>query len=726
MQPSDASETPSVPDLPGGPRVPLTARPRTMLGLLLFATALVFLPALGGEFVWDDTQLIGTNPYVRDLSRLGEALTHDFWHNPLSLDQGAGLLRRYYRPVVTLAYALQFRAFGEHPVGYHLVNLTLHLGCVVLVFGWLRRRLATAHGTDRSLAVILGAAIFAVHPSRPESVAWISGSTDLWLALFALLGLRAWDRRPGYLGAALAGLCFFLAGLSKETAVVLPALLLVDIVLLRSPETPLGSVPLGTALGRWALASAGVALTLGLRFAVVRQLAPTSTLDPWNQTPVRVLSSFGHYLAETFAPWWPSVQTSLRMLVHNRPVYAPWSVALGVVGVVALGALAGWAWQRPRARPWLADALWFVLALGPTLNVVPMGMNILVASRFLYLPLLGVCALAARAAFTLPGRPGVGLRAALGGLALGFGVVCSQHAAHFTDRQTLWTAELRRNPLNYYALSELATDALERGDHARVGPLLNRGHHAAVHYGVGDEAVRFMMMSAQFLLWTTPDDDQETLREVRGFLDAFVTAERGTARLRTRQFRIEAPLPRHERRLRQNLRLEHFRAWAYFRTGETDAAEAQLREAGRRPHAYGARRYLAMVLMAQQQWDEARALLDDLLRAMPTDVESARLRSWCTFYPQALRDARDDVARTSLEARLWTDLSRPQRARMMLAPIQRSHPERIEPLAARLYAEMADRRPEAAELVVREATLRAPNQAAAFQAALERARRGGM
>lgn len=217
------------------PRVPLTNRPRTMLALLLLATALVFLPALGGDFVWDDTLLIGTNSYIRDLSRLGEALTHDFWHNPQSLETGVGLPRRYYRPVVTLAYALQFRVFGEHPAGYHLVNLALHLGCVVLAFGWLRRRLGTRgdEGDHRlaALAWVMGAALFAVHPSRPESVAWISGSTDLWLGLFALLGLRAWDRHPRLGGAVLAGLCFFFATLSKETAVVLPALLLVDIVL---------------------------------------------------------------------------------------------------------------------------------------------------------------------------------------------------------------------------------------------------------------------------------------------------------------------------------------------------------------------------------------------------------------------------------------------------------------------------------------------------------------
>lgn len=705
------------------PRVPLTNRPRTMLALLLLATALVFLPALGGEFVWDDTLLIGTNAFIRDLSRLGEALTHDFWHNPQSLAGSSGLSRLYYRPVVTLAYALQFRVFGEHPAGYHLVNLALHLGCVVLAFGWLRRRIGTRgdEGDHRlaALAWVMGAALFAVHPSRPESVAWISGSTDLWLGLFALLGLRAWDEHPRLGGALLAGLCFFFATLSKETAVVLPALLLVDIALVRPHETRLG-----VALGRWSVAAAGVGFALVARFMVVARLAPRSSLDTWNQAPQRVLSSFGHYLFETFAPWWPSIQTNLLTLQHGSRVLAPWSIALGAVGSLGLLALMGLAWRRPALRPWAADALWFVVALGPTLNLIPMGMNVLIAARFLYLPLLGVCALAARAALGPHDWRGHLTRGVLGIALVGCAVVASRHAATFTDRRSLWTAELRRNPSNYNALSELAAVALARGDHAAVGALLSRGYAAAVSAGVGDEAVRFMVKSGQFLLWTTPDDDRETLGEVRGFFDAFCTAEEGTARLRTRHFRIEAALPRHEAPLRRALNLDAWRAWAHFRTDDIEGAEAQLRVAARRPNAYTARRYLARVLAAQHRWDEARAVLDDVLRATPTDAEAARLRSTVDTYARSLHAAPDEVARTSLAARLWTDLTRPQRARELLAPLLVAHPERIEPVAARIHAELADHRTEAAEMVVREAAVRAPAQATAFRDALQRARTG--
>lgn len=705
------------------PRVPLTNRPRTMLALLLLATALVFLPALGGDFVWDDTKLIHSNPYVRDLSRLGEALTRDFWHTPPSLAGGSGLARGDYRPVVTLAYALQFKAFGEHPAGYHLVNLALHLGCVVLAFGWIRRRLGTRgdEGDHRlaALAWVMGAALFAVHPSRPESVAWISGSTDLWLGLFALLGLRAWDIHPRLGGAVLAGVCFFFATLSKETAVVLPALLLVDIALVRPPEARLG-----VALGRWSVAAAGVGFALVARFMVVAQLAPRSDVDTWNQAPQRVLSSFGHYLFETFAPWWPSIQPGLLALQHGSRVLAPWSIALGAVGSLALLALMGLAWRRPALRPWAADALWFVVALGPTLNLVPMGMNALIAARFLYLPLLGVCALAGRAALGPHDWRGHLTRGVLGVALVGGAVVASRHAATFTDRRSLWTAELRHNPNNYNALSELAAEALERGDHAAVGALLSRGHAAAVSAGVGDEAVRFMVKSGQFLLWTTPDDDRETLGEVRGFFDAFCTAEEGTARLRTRHFHIEAALPRHEAPQRRALNLDAWRAWAHFRTDDIDDAEAQLRVAARRPNAYAARRYLAMVLAAQHRWDESRAALDGILREVPADTESRRLQTMLAAYARDLAAAPDEVARTSLAARLWTDLTRPQRARALLAPLLIAHPERVEPVAARIHAELADRRTEAAEMVVREAAVRAPAQAAAFREALQRARTG--
>src|SRR5690606_17441148 len=99
--------------------------------------------------------------------------------------------RRLYRPVVTVALWTQVQAFGEGTFGYHAVSLALHLLCVFLACGWLRRR----HGSlRREWALLFGLLVFAIHPGRPETVTWISGSTDLWMTAFVLLSARGIDR----------------------------------------------------------------------------------------------------------------------------------------------------------------------------------------------------------------------------------------------------------------------------------------------------------------------------------------------------------------------------------------------------------------------------------------------------------------------------------------------------------------------------------------------------
>jgi hypothetical protein len=93
---------------------------------LALAVLVVFGVGLGGGFVYDDHYLIGSNALVRDPARLGDALTTSFFDVSAG-DDLAAQANRYYRPVVSLALALQFRAFGDDPFGYHVVSLLLHL-----------------------------------------------------------------------------------------------------------------------------------------------------------------------------------------------------------------------------------------------------------------------------------------------------------------------------------------------------------------------------------------------------------------------------------------------------------------------------------------------------------------------------------------------------------------------------------------------------------------------
>ena len=157
-----------------------------ILVLLLLAVA-PYLNTLTGGFVYDDRQQILDNPYVHSFQYVGKIFGSTVW-----TFQGAQGLSNYYRPLMTLAYLLCYKLYGPIPFGFHLLNLALHAGVVLLVFAVTRRLFRD------QLPAMLAAGIFALHPIHTESVAWIAAITDLELSLFFLLTfllyLRLGDR----------------------------------------------------------------------------------------------------------------------------------------------------------------------------------------------------------------------------------------------------------------------------------------------------------------------------------------------------------------------------------------------------------------------------------------------------------------------------------------------------------------------------------------------------
>jgi hypothetical protein len=137
----------------------------------------------------------------------------------------------YYRPIVTVSYGLDALLSGARPIGYHLTNLALHAVASVLFLAVLRRFAMPP------LVAGITAIAFAVHPALTAAVAWIPGRNDSLLAVFAL---GAWlfflrDRSPTSQSEALdralhMGL-FALALLTKETAIALPLVWLLQAVL---------------------------------------------------------------------------------------------------------------------------------------------------------------------------------------------------------------------------------------------------------------------------------------------------------------------------------------------------------------------------------------------------------------------------------------------------------------------------------------------------------------
>jgi hypothetical protein len=202
----------------GADRAPARPSWRTVFRLVAvgLVTLVFYRSACTGFFLADDLAFLGFLAGESERGTLGRTLLAGFVSPP---DRGA----HFYRPLLDLSYALDYRLWGAVALGWHLTDLFLHLANALLLAALLRELLG-ASGERDSLAPVAAAALFAWSPIAPESVAWISGRSDE-LALAAMLGsLLLYLRSEGRLGWMWAGsLALFALGLaSKEAAITLP------------------------------------------------------------------------------------------------------------------------------------------------------------------------------------------------------------------------------------------------------------------------------------------------------------------------------------------------------------------------------------------------------------------------------------------------------------------------------------------------------------------------
>jgi len=184
-------------------------------GILLLAL-LAYWPTLRGDFVYDDVSLVRDNRVITSLRNVPRIFTTDYWGTLERPDLSPGT--NLYRPLVMISFALNYAVGGLQPLGYHAVNILLHAGVSLAVYG-LGRRLRLSRETAG-----VAAALFAVHPLHTEAVAGIAGRAELLMALGVLLALAGYLRGGGVTRAG-SLLAFALSLLAKEQAAVVPVLL---------------------------------------------------------------------------------------------------------------------------------------------------------------------------------------------------------------------------------------------------------------------------------------------------------------------------------------------------------------------------------------------------------------------------------------------------------------------------------------------------------------------
>jgi hypothetical protein len=313
--------------------------------LLLIAACLSsYLPFLSGGWLTDD--FVQLTNVQNEKQLLAAILTPSSFH--------------FYRPIPQVTLWVEAHLFRAGPVAYRAVNWLLH-GAVVWCVYVLARMVLTSRR-----AASLATLAFALTPkANPIAVLWVSARSELLMSLFSLASMIFWlrwnrtERLPWLLGACT---CYAAALLSKETAVLLPVLLLL---------APHGGTPHNKR--RWHAAAAMFAIALGILAlrAYVGAAMPT-TSDP-------------HYGLMTPPSRW----------LRNLEVYIPRAIpsAAGMIVFVALPA-AVMLW-RQHARPsWNVARLlsltafaigWFLVFMLPVLPIPARS------ELYLYFPTVGLC-----------------------------------------------------------------------------------------------------------------------------------------------------------------------------------------------------------------------------------------------------------------------------------------------------------------------------------------------
>lgn len=444
---------------------PLGRRDALIAAGIALVTAAVFARTIFYDFVnFDDIAHIVENPYV----------IHGLTWESVSWAFTTGYVGDF-NPLTWLSHIVDGQLWGLNPLGHHLTNVALHALGAALLFVALRMM------TGAVWASAFAAALFALHPLRVESVAWVTERKDVLCGVFWMLSLIAYARyvrRPRSNGRyALLLLAAAGALLAKPIAIALPfALLPLDYwPLERTPLNRRNGAPPRVSWPRLFVEKSP--LFAGAVTVAIASFVATRDVGAISETPVdffgrrvgNAIVSYARYLGMTV---WPTGLIPLYPLPRDG-----WPLTLilpSLFFLLAITVVCHWQWRR---RPWLIVGwLWFGGVLLPVIGVVQAGRQAL-ADRYMYLPSIGLALVV-----TWVGREAVArgwldrrVAASLACVALlALAVLSWRQSGHWRNSETLFAHTLAVDPDNLTGLNNLCGHLIERGRLDEAGALADR------------------------------------------------------------------------------------------------------------------------------------------------------------------------------------------------------------------------------------------------------------
>ena len=592
--------------------------------LLVAATLAVYWPVFGHKFLneWDDPNHVTENPHVLaglTAKSIAWAFSTTYFAN--------------WHPLTWMSHMMDVQIYGLNPAGHHATSLIFHILNALLLL-WVLSRMT---GSLWKSAFV--AALFAVHPLHVESVAWISERKDVLSTFFWLLTMLAYVwyvERPRMGRYALVALAFAMGLMSKTMLVTLPvALLLLDYWPLKR---------LGASRGHsWRLpwrmiwekaplflmAAAASAITISVNRAGEALGAGHLSLGMRIET---ALIAYVGYLGKMV---WP--HNLANFYLHPYSAFPIWQVLGAVLLLLAISALAIVSAKR---HGYLAVGwLWYLGTLLPVIGLVQVGVPVLMADRFTYVPLIGIFVMVAwgipdlvsslrRPDLSGPRRIVSGVMAAAATIVLlALAISARNQATYWKNSVVLWRHALAVTENNYVA-------------HYNLGLLLAKGGRLKEGIAQFSDAVRINpnYTEAQYSLGVANEQQGNLDEAVRHYREAlrinhgYSKARGNLALILERQGKLDEAAREYLEELRINpadATVHNGIGNILFKQGKLDEAGHHFAEAARiKPDYALAHANLAVVLFNQSRyadsWREADlcrrcggAPPPSLLRALP-------------------------------------------------------------------------------------------------------------
>jgi len=602
-------------------------------------SVVVFLPALGGQFLtWDDDVNFLWNESYRGLgwSQIRWAFTN--------------VRMGHYIPLTWLSLSGNYVAGGMDPWGYHLVNLILHAATAIVFYLVARRLLAAARDGGRQDAhrdarLAWGAAaatlVFALHPLRVESVAWITERRDVLSGLFFVAAVLAYLRgvkAGGRLEPRWRALSLVLFGgglLSKASVMTLPVVLaLLDVYPLRRSALAWRR-RVAEKAGYWALALVGaVGALVALRLSGLRI------------TPYVVYGAEARLAMVAYSFWfypstwvWPvRLSPMYELPARLDPLSSKFVLpVVGLVGVTTLLLL-----LRRRWPAGLAAWVYSAVMLLPTSGVVHAGFQ-LAHDRYSYLSGLGFALLAGGAiAWILRAshdrrvsRPvTMGALGVAGLVVAALGVGTWQQTRVWRDSETLWRWALEADPRCAICANNLAVLFVGSDNAAQLREAERLARHALAINPAYDSS--YNTLGAILARRHQDQEAEAAFRQAMRLAPDRVAASVNLGVLYARNGRNAEALPLlraafakapEHPGLRTHLGLTvRNEAIAQARAGRLSEAEALFQDARSLvPDDPELHRNLGLLLWEQGRKEEAEAHLERAVALRPGDPDAARL-----------------------------------------------------------------------------------------------------